>query len=148
MNSEGQDHSLTLVKGQSDSTFSNFFSLETAWPNEARFHVEPPWDRGTKVYSNGPGCKINTAAMPIYGKNLKKIFFSGTKRPMTMKLGMQRRVLKYYQVCLNDDPGLTLIYFKARSNLVPYVLYGEKVKQWIFQKLLFSMISKLVGAVN
>ena len=67
---------------------------------------------------------------------------------MTLKLGMQRRVLEYYQVYLNDDPGLTLIYFKARSNLVPYALYGEKVKQWIFQKLLYSMISKLVGAVN
>ena len=25
-------------------TFSNFFSLETAWPIEAKFHVEPPWD--------------------------------------------------------------------------------------------------------
>ena len=24
-----------------------------------------------------------------------------------------------YQVCSNDDPGLTLIYFTARSNLVP-----------------------------
>ena len=44
-------------------------------------------------------------------KNLK-IFFSGTKRPMTLKLGMQYRVLKYCQVDSVDDPGLTLIYFK------------------------------------
>ena len=28
--------------------------------------------------------------------------------------------------------GLTLTYFTARSNLVPYELYGKKVKQWIF----------------
>ena len=28
------------------------------------------------------------AAMPIYGKNLKQIIFSGTKRPLTMKIGM------------------------------------------------------------
>ena len=63
------------------------------------------------------------AAMPIYGKNLKKIFFSGTKRPMTLKLGMQHRVLEYYQICSNDDPGLT--YFTARSNLVPYVGKGK-----------------------
>ena len=27
---------------------------------------------------------------------------------MTLKLGTQHRVLKYYQVCSNDDPGLTL----------------------------------------
>ena len=51
-------------------TFSNFFSLETAWPIEAKFHVEPPWDGGMKVCSNGPGHITNMAAMPIYGKNL------------------------------------------------------------------------------
>ena len=48
--------------------------------------------------------------------------------PMTLKLGMQHWVLKYYQVCLNDDPGLTLIYFTARSNLVPYACVWEKGK--------------------
>ena len=44
MNINGQGHSLTLVQGHSDSTYSNFFSLETARPIEAKFHVEPPWD--------------------------------------------------------------------------------------------------------
>ena len=34
--------------------------------------MEPPWDGGTKVYSNGPGHMTEMAAMPIYGKNLKK----------------------------------------------------------------------------
>ena len=38
---------------------------------------------------------------------------------MTLKLVMQHRVLEYYQVCSNDDPGLTLTYFTAKSNLVP-----------------------------
>ena len=33
--------------------FSNFFSLETARPIEAKFHVEPPWDGVMKVCSNG-----------------------------------------------------------------------------------------------
>ena len=36
------------------TTFSNFFSLETARPVEAKFHVERPWDGGMIVYSNGP----------------------------------------------------------------------------------------------
>ena len=72
MNIKGQDHSLTLVQGHSDSTFSNFFSLETAWPIEAKFHVEPAWDWGTKVCTNGPGHMTNMATMPINGKNLKK----------------------------------------------------------------------------
>ena len=75
-----------------------------------------------------------------------KIFFSGTKRPMTLKLGMQHRVLEYYQVCSTYDPGLTLTYFTARSNLVPYAFVWEKGKtmDFFFQKLLASMIKKLV----
>ena len=36
--------SMTLVQDHSDSTFSSFFSLETARLIEARFHVAPPWD--------------------------------------------------------------------------------------------------------
>ena len=126
-------HSLTLVQGHSDSTFSNLFSLETARLIEANFHVGPPWDRGMKICSNGPGHMTKMATMPIYGK---KNFFSGTNRPMTFKVGMQRRVLKYYQICSNYDPVLTLTYFTARSNWSQMLLYGKKVKQWIFQKLL------------
>ena len=41
----------------------------------------------------------NMATMPIYGKNLKKIFFSGTKQPKTLKVDMKKQVLKNYQVC-------------------------------------------------
>ena len=74
------------------------------------------WDGGTKVCSNVPGHMTKMAAMPIYGKNLKK---SSSPEP-TLKLGMQHWVLEYYQVCSNDDPELTLTYFTARSNLVPY----------------------------
>ena len=69
---QGQGKSLTLVQGHSDSTFSNFFSTEIARLIEAKFHVAPPWDGGTKVCSNGPGHMTNMAAMLIYGKNLKK----------------------------------------------------------------------------
>ena len=72
MNIKGQGHSLTLGQGHSDSTFSNFFSLETARPIEAKFHVKPPWAGGTKVCSNGPGHMTNMAVMPVYGKNFKK----------------------------------------------------------------------------
>ena len=52
-------------------TFSNIFS-ETAWPIKAKLYVEPPWEGGTKVCINGPGHMTKMAAMPIYGKNLKK----------------------------------------------------------------------------
>ena len=52
--------------------FSKIFSSETAWPIKAKFYVEPPCEGGTKVCINGPGHMTKMAAMPIYGKNLKK----------------------------------------------------------------------------
>ena len=43
-------------------------------------------------------------------------------------------MLEYYQVCSNDDPGLTLTYFTARSNLVPYAFVWEKGKTMDFSE--------------
>ena len=37
-------------------------------------------------------------------------------------------VLEYYQMYSNDNPGLTLTYFTARSNLAPYTFVWEKGK--------------------
>ena len=51
---------------------------------------------------------------------------------MILMLGMHHRVLEYYQVCSNDDPGLT--YFTARSNLVPYAFVCEKGKTMDFSE--------------
>ena len=90
--------------------------------------MELLWDGGTKVCSNGPGHMTKMAAMAIYGKKPKNIFFSGTKRPMTLNLDMHHRVLEYYQICSNKNPVLTLTYFTARSNLVPYAFVWEKGK--------------------
>ena len=73
------------------------------------------------------------AAMSIYGKILKS-FLSGTEQPMILKVGMQHRVLKYYQIPSNDDPGLTLTYFTAMSNLVPYASVWGKGKTMIFSE--------------
>ena len=77
-----------------------------------------------------------------------KIFFSGTKRPMTLTLRMQHWVHEYYQVCPNDDPGLTLTYFTARSNLVPYAFVWGKGKTIDFLETIVVMVSKLVDAVK
>ena len=78
--------------------------------------------------------------MPIYGKNLKNHLLRNKKKLMTLKLSMQHWVLEYYKVCSNHDPGLTLIYFRQGQIWSFMLLYGKKVKQWIFQKLLSSMI--------
>ena len=51
---------------------------------------------------------------------------------MTLKVGMQHWVLKYYHICSSDDPGMTLTYFTARSNLVPYAFVWEKGKTMYF----------------
>ena len=53
---------------------------------------------------------------------------------MTLKLGMQHRVPEYYQVYSNDEPGLTLTYFMARSNLVSYAFVWEKGKTMDFSE--------------
>ena len=48
---------------------------------------------------------------------------------MILKIDMQHRALKFNKVCINGDPGLTLTYFTARSNLVADVFEWEKLFQ-------------------
>ena len=71
-----------------------------------------------KIYTNEFGHMTNMAAMPIYGKNLNKNFFSRTNRPVTLKLSMYHCLCKYYQGCSNYDPGFTMTHFAPRSDLV------------------------------
>ena len=70
------------------STFSNIFFSKKAWPIKAKLYVEPPWVGETKVCSRHLGHMTKMAAMPIYGKNPPKIFFSRTGGPIFTKLGM------------------------------------------------------------
>ena len=65
---------------------------------------------------------------------------------MTLKHGMQHRVLEYYQVCSNDDPGLTLPFFMARLNLVPYAFVWEKGKTMNFSVTV--VVYHVVDAIN
>ena len=69
--------------------------------------------------------------------------FSKTKRSMTLKLGMQRRVLQYYQICSNDDPWLTSTYFTARSNLVRSAFIRENGKIMDFSETIVIYDLKL-----
>ena len=62
----------SVVVRRRPSTISNVFSSETTWPIEAKLYVRPPWQEGKRVYINSPGHMTKMAAMPIYGKNLKK----------------------------------------------------------------------------
>ena len=53
-------------------TLFNIFSSETTGPIKVKFHMKLLWDGGKKIYSNGLGHMTKLAAMPIFGKNLKK----------------------------------------------------------------------------
>ena len=136
MNIKGQGHSVTLVQGHSDSTFSNFFLLETAGSIESKFHVEPPWDEGMKGCSNGSGYMTNMAAMPKYGKNLKKSSSLESKGRWPWKsvsgIGYSSAT-KFIQMMTLCWPWPILGPCQIWSIML---LYGKKVKQWIFQKLL------------
>ena len=135
MNINGQGNSVTLVKDHSDWTFANFFSLETTKLIEAKFHVEPPWDGGTIVCSNGPGHMTNMADMPIYGKNLKNLPWNQkADDPESWCVASGARVLtslfKWWPWVDHD-----LFYSKVKFGSLCFYM-GKKVKQWIFQKLL------------
>ena len=56
------------------------------------------------------------ATMPIYGKNTLKIFFPGTSWPISTELAMKHQRIRPIIFCSNDNPGMTLTYFAARSN--------------------------------
>ena len=66
-----------------------------------------------KMCSNVPSHMAKMASRPICGKNLEKKSFFGTKKPTILKLGIQLRVLKYYQISSNKDTELTLPIFMA-----------------------------------
>ena len=60
------------------------------------------------------------AAIPIFGKNTSKIFFSETNRLISRKLGVKHRWLKSSNVYINHDPVMTLTKFMARSTWVAF----------------------------
>ena len=73
---------------------------------------------------------------PYMVKTLKNLFLWNQKANdlETWYATLSARILPSL---LKDDPELTLTYFTARSNLIPYAFVWEKkVTQWIFQKLL------------
>ena len=69
-----------------------------------------------KACINGQGHMTKMAAMAINSKKPLKIFFSRTRRPMILKLGMKHQAMELYKVSINRDPWMTLTYFTARST--------------------------------
>ena len=84
------------------STHQNIVSSETTRPFELKFHMKTPYDRLAKIYTKCTGHMTKMATTPIYGKNSLNVFFSGTKRPMALGLGMKHLGCGPYQICTND----------------------------------------------
>ena len=68
------------------------------------------------MYINNLVHMTKMATMPIYGEKPSKIFFSETGGHISKKLGMMHLWLKYYNVYINHDPVVTLVYFTTRST--------------------------------
>ena len=69
------------------------------------------------------------AVMPIYGKNFKNLLVQNRKFYYleTRHAASGTRALQCLHI--NGDPGLTLTYFTARSNLVVCAFEWEKLLQ-------------------
>ena len=79
--------------------------------------MEPPWEGGMKIYINGLGHMTKMAALSYMVKTLRNLLLQNQKY-LILKLGMYHWGLHLYKIYINDDPGLTLTYFMARSNWV------------------------------
>ena len=64
------------------------------------------------------------ALLPSFKLNLCA---SRTGIPMILKLGMQHQGLELCKVCINDDPGMAMIYFAEMSNSVAYAFEWRKL---------------------
>ena len=83
------------------------------------------------MYIRNPGHMTKMAAMPIYGKNPSKIFFSRTGGPISTKLDMKHLWLKHYNVYINHDPVMTLTVLQQGQHRSPMHLNGENFKNVI-----------------
>ena len=88
LTTKGQGHLVTFANGHCPITFSKDFFSETTWPVSTKLHMQPPGRAGNNVDTFSSGHMTKMAALPIYGKNLKKIFFSRTTGSIALKLGM------------------------------------------------------------
>ena len=70
------------------STYQNILFLRNHLAYKTKFHMTTPYDWSAKTYTNCYGHMTMMATTHIYGKNSLNLFFSGTKRPLALGLGM------------------------------------------------------------
>ena len=100
-------------------------------PTDAEFHMEPSCVGVKKILVNGHGNMTKMTAMPIYGKTLKNLLLWNQKAD-DLESWFAASGARVVVFLFNDDPGLTLTYFTARSNLVPFAFVWERGKTMDF----------------
>ena len=66
----------------------NIVFSQTIGSIELKIRVKTPYDTLAKIYTKHFGHMTKMTTMPIYGKKTFKIFFSRTRRQVTLGLGM------------------------------------------------------------
>ena len=94
------------------------------------------------------------AAMAV---NSKEPFFSRTRRPMILKLGIKHQEEELYKGYIHHDPGMTLTYFTARSTYVTHAyewgkllkcdLEGKTCRKWTNGQNVYVYEKTFPGAI-
>ena len=122
--------------------------LKTVGQFGTKVHMKAWGGIGMKIYINALGHMTNMAAMPIYGKNLKK---SSSPEPIdrwpwnlvcSIVYGSSTKVV---QIMTLGWPWLILCQGQIWSHRL---LYGKNWKSFMFWKLLQPWVSKLLEAFS
>ena len=90
--------------------------INTCFSQKPLGHFNQIFIKANKINKYDACHMIKIPSIPIYDvKNSLKIVFLGTRWTITTKLGMKHWRLKPIISYSNDNPGLTLTYFTARS---------------------------------
>ena len=106
------------------STFPKFTSLKPRGRLKPNFIWSLLGTGERKFFSNGPGHLTKMAVIPIYGKKSSSL----EPKADDLETWYAESGARVLPSCSNDDTGLTLTYFTARSNLLPYAFVWEKCK--------------------
>ena len=86
--------------------------------------MEPPWDVGMEICSNVPG-HMTKIVGPYMVKTFKNLLHNQEADDFeTWYTIKQHRVLKYYQICSNDDTGLTDHFYNIVKFCFLMLLHG------------------------
>jgi hypothetical protein len=120
-----------------------FFFTRTTGPIITRLDTNHPWGKGIKVSSNewesssprGDNSKKSKNTLKL---NKKKIFFSRTSRPNSMKLITNYQWVKGIQICSNKGPGPF-----QRGDIYKNVKMGTWGHLKIFSRTTWPILTRL-----